>query len=337
MDETGRIVMSKREYVTRVVSPPTPGDFSNGSYSINPGLSGVFPFLSQVAANYDEYEFRHLVFHYKPTISRASQSGAMGSIVIACNYNAGSSKFGGYREMIEYMGAMECRICDEAVFGVECDPSKRAGKATEYVRTGMVPVGEDIKTYDLGLFQIATADISASDYPAGTLLGHLFVEYEVVLGKPKLFAALGKTILMDKFRSNSGLSAAVPLGVVIASDHNTLGCELDSALDRIIFPDNFQGTVLVKYYAEGAGIDLNLFVIGAGANITAQLSMNYGGTSDDETTVTAAAQAVCLMQLTVLPSSTADGNFVTVSTAAATSITGMSVTVCQINPAFADF
>jgi hypothetical protein len=329
--------MSKREYVTRVVSPPTPGDFSNGSYSINPGLSGVFPFMSQIAANYDEYEFKHLVFHYKPTISRASQSGAMGSILLACNYNAGAPKFDDYREMIEYMGAMECRICDEAVFGVECDPSKRAGKATEYVRTGMVPVGEDIKTYDLGLFQIATADISASDYPAGTLLGHLFVEYEIVLGKPKLFTALGKTILMDKFRSNSGLSMAVPLGVVIASDHNTLGCVLDSAQDRIIFPDNFQGTVLVKYYAEGAGIDLTQFAVPTGANIVAQFSMNYGGTSDDETTVTAAAQAVCLMQFKVLPSSTQNGNYLTVAAAAATSITGMSLTVCQINPGFAEF
>lgn len=252
-DETGRVIVSKREYVMRVVVPPTPSDFSVTSLAINPGLSGVFAWLSQVAANYDEYELRHLVFHYKPVISVASQSGAMGSVVIACNYNAGAPKFESFREMVEYSGAMETRICDQAFFGIECDPKKGQSGDHMYVRTGAVPSDEDIKTYDTGLFQIATSDINATDYPAGTLLGHLYVEYDVVLGKPKLYASLGKGILGDLFRTST-CSKGLPLNGLFKNAANSIGGYMSTSYGRGLhyqLPDNFVGTIMVNVFCIG--------------------------------------------------------------------------------------
>jgi len=255
-DETGATVVSRKEYVTRVVAPSS-GSFNNTSFSINPGLSGVFAWLSQIASNYDEYEFYNLVFSYHPVISTASTTGAMGSILVACNYNAGAPKFSSFRQMVEYDGAVQARICDPILFGVECEPSKNAGHDSEYIRTGAVPNGQDIKTYDIGTFQFATADI-ASAYQAGDLLGHIYVEYTVILRKPKLFSALGNNILMDLIQSGpagAGVTNLVPFGTApYGGAQNSIGGVMskDGVTSKYTFPDNFVGTVSVLLWMDSS-------------------------------------------------------------------------------------
>jgi len=278
-DETGRIVVSRREYVTRVVSPATPGDFSVTSYNINPGLSGVFAWLSQIASNFEEYEFYGCVFSYQPVISTATTTGAMGSVVVACNYNAGSPKFLSFREMVEYQGAIEGRICDPIDFGIECDPSKNAGHDMEYVRSGPVPSGEDIKSYDIGTFQMATADVSASAYPAGTLLGHVYVDYKIRLGKPKLFAALGKNIMTDVIRGSTGCTDALPLGTApYGSIQNTIGGTVTRSVSSVYtFPSNFQGNVFVKFQTESSVADDSAPAINEAGNVTQLTEAGYNG------------------------------------------------------------
>lgn len=331
-DETGRVRVSRREYVMRVTAPTTVSDFDNSSFSINPGLSGVFAWLSQIAANYDEYTLEHLVFHYKPVISQASQSGAMGSILLSCNYNAGAAKFASFREMAEYMGTLETRICDEAYFGVECDPTKHGSQPVEFVRTGSVPVGQDIKTYDLGLFQIATSDID-SGFTPGSLLGHLYVEYEVMLGKPKLYTALGKGILSDMFRSVTGASLAAPFGTPIAQDQNTLGSVLTNIAGNIgvvTLPDNFYGRVSFNYYAEGNAIDVNS--VTAVGNVTAVPILGGNGTATMNITYSPAAQVCANAYFDFQPALVQDGNQIRIRLEAATSIGGLCVQLTQINP-----
>ena len=331
-DETGRVRVSRREYVMRVTAPTTVSDFDNSSFSINPGLSGVFAWLSQIAANYDEYTLEHLVFHYKPVISQASQSGAMGSILLSCNYNAGAGKFASFREMAEYMGTLETRICDEAYFGVECDPKKHGSQEVEFVRTGSVPAGQDIKTYDLGLFQIATSDID-SGFAPGSLLGHLYVEYEVLLGKPKLYTALGKGILSDMFRSVAGASLAAPFGTPIAQDQNTLGSVLTNIAGNIgvvTLPDNFYGRVSINYFAEGAAIDVAS--VTAVGNVTTVPILGGTGTAGANITYTPSAQVCAMAYFDFQPALVQDGNQIRVTLAAATSVGALCVQLTQINP-----
>jgi hypothetical protein len=267
-DETGATVISRKEYVTRVVAPPG-GSFNNTSFSINPGLSGVFSWLSQIASNYDEYEFYNLVFSYHPVISTASTTGAMGSVIVACNYNAGAPKFSSFRQMVEYDGAVQSRICDPIIFGVECEPSKNAGHDSEYVRVGAVPVGQDIKTYDIGTFQFATSDV-ASTYAAGELLGHIYVEYTVILRKPKLYSALGYDILMDVIQGSVGSTLTLPFGTApFAAKANTLGGVMSkSGTSRYTFPDNYVGTVAVMFWNNSSADSTGPPTMVASGNIT---------------------------------------------------------------------
>lgn len=333
-DETGRVVVSKREYVMRVLVPPDPSEFTVTSLSINPGLSGVFAWLSQVAANYDEYELRHLVFHYKPVISVASQSGAMGSIVIACNYNAGSPKFESFREMVEYSGAMETRICDQAFFGIECDPKKGQSGDHMYVRTGSVPNDEDIKTYDTGLFQIATSDINATDYPAGTLLGHLYVEYDVVLGKPKLYSSLGKGILGDLIRTAS-CSKGLPLNNLYKSAANSIGGYMSTAYSRGLhyqLPDNFVGTIYFNLFCIGtmASGDMAVTVTASG-EITPLLISGTSGASAQNgvaNTTSLANEGYYVVK----DATSADGNYIGLNLSATATFSQYTVYVTMVNP-----
>lgn len=327
--------MSRREYVMRVTAPSPNLEFNNTSFSINPGLRGVFAWLSQNAANYDEYELEHLVFHYQPVISQASTSGAMGSILLGCNYNAGSVKFGSFREMAEYSGSLETRVCDEAMFGVECDPSKHGSQAIEYIRTGAVPPGQDIKTYDLGLFQIATADVST--FAEGTLLGHLYVEYSVVLGKPKLHTALGKGILQDMYRSGGATSVVNPFGVPnISHPSNSIDCTLTST-GAIVFPDNFYGRVLVSYYVFGTDVSFTetttIKPIATSGNVTTPYIMGQNGNSNYELTSVANKVALSFF-LDIQTASGGVRNAVQLHVASGDEVWGMNLDIVQVNPDF---
>lgn len=177
----GDIRIVRREYLEAITAPST--TFNVKHSHLNPGKA-IFHWLSQVADNYEEYVFERLSFEYKPVVSSATYSGSMGSIVVAVLYNAGSANLDSYYKMVEYSGAIEKRICDPLVMKVNVSKSTHAGE-DHYIRTGDVPMGEDIKTYDIGKLLVATDHVSSS-FPEGTLLGHMYADYSVILKKPKL-------------------------------------------------------------------------------------------------------------------------------------------------------
>jgi len=332
-DETGRTTISRREYVMRVTAPAS-SDFQNTSFSINPGLSGVFAWLSQIASNYDEYALKHLVFHYKPVISQASQTGTMGSILLSANYNAGAPKFASFREMAEYSGSLETRICDEALFGVECDPSKHSSQPIEFIRSGAVPPGQDIKTYDLATFQLATSDVDAASFPSGTLLGHLYVEYEVTLGKPKLFTALGKGILQDMYRSQSNLvSIADPYAGSIANPSNLLGSYLSGT--DVLLPDNFYGRLTVTYMVVCDSCRLRPFLLlGNVQSIMIQYTNGTGSSDITDGTSTTFPGGIVQMTVQVSPATNGVQNGLRSDNTTVTGSSGFTLELQQGNPDF---
>lgn len=234
-DEIGSVVISHREYLGNITGSQL---FENSPFQLNPGLVQTFPWLSQIAVNYEEYSFEQLMFTYTSLLSEATASGAVGSIIMTTNYNAGNPPFLGSTDMLNNIGTVSARPTDNPIIhGIECDDSKNV-LPSYYVRVGAVPAAQDIKTYDVGLFQIATEGMPANDQ----LQGQLWVSYQIVLRKPKLFTAAGKGILMDVFKANSGITSAKMTGTPIAySPFNTIGCTLSNPANnrfRVTFPSN---------------------------------------------------------------------------------------------------
>lgn len=58
------VIINHCEYLQDVYGPAD-AKFTNNQLDINPGLLENFPFLAQIAANYEEYEFIQLMFHFK--------------------------------------------------------------------------------------------------------------------------------------------------------------------------------------------------------------------------------------------------------------------------------
>jgi hypothetical protein len=197
----------------------------------------LFPWLSQIAVNFEEYEFRQLIFGFKSVSAEVTTANTqLGSVIMACNYNVTNPSFTSKIPMMEYESSLSARITDTITFGIECDPTKNGMSAILYITPGntpQVPLGQDPKTFYLGLFQVAVNQTLATGE-----VGELWVEYDCVLRKKKLFTALGGNIISAGITaSNSVQSTRVNLfgkGPRFVSYSNIFGSILNPSSTPLI-------------------------------------------------------------------------------------------------------
>lgn len=261
------VIISRREYVSEIYAPAANVAFQLQSFPINPGLEGTFPWLSQLACNYDEFEMLQLIFTFKSTTTESNNSsnGQVGTVIMATNYNAAAPSFTDKVTMMQYAFANSGRLTESLIHGVECDPEKLSGSPGSYIRNNPVVSGQDLKTYDHGKFQIAVANC-ASAY-ANTSIGELWVSYTIRLRKPKFYSALGLNISKDIFVSNgnespSGLfgqstaqtfATALTPSTLLFGQQNNIGCKLATYTTGatncsivLTFPAAYKGNVRVS-------------------------------------------------------------------------------------------
>ena len=272
-DETGTVVITHREYVSDIYAPGVANgnavNFENRPFALNPALQSSFPFLSQIAQNYDEYEFVQLVYSYRSTTTDngTTSTGQCGTVIMCTNYNASASPFSDKQTMVEYAHAHSCKLTEHMIHGVECDPSKSALSTQLYTRSNPVVTSQDLKTYDKGVFQIAIANCPATFN--GFPVGELWVDYTVALRKPKLFVSRGLEIDRDQFycstgtdssigitRSASALTSVNWFGTKdswLQGQQNNIGCAIEplpvgvnTQGIRITFPASYSGPLKIQ-------------------------------------------------------------------------------------------
>lgn len=230
------IVITHKEYLQDVFGPSQSG-FTNQLIPINPGLTESFPFLSQIAANYEEYELEQLVFEFHSTVDAGNATnGATGTIIMATNYNPDQAGFVSKEAMMQYHGGVSGRITEDVVHGVECDPRKNAGSHQKFVRTNGLS-NQQLKDFDLGNFQFGIVNI-----PTGfknSQIGELWVHYKVRLSKPRLFAALGKSLVLDRFSCAPSLALTTESGA--AKHQKTIQNLFTSVSEPVAFKSNVLG------------------------------------------------------------------------------------------------
>lgn len=256
-DETGGTIITHREYLADIYAPGVkdgdPVSFQNISFPLNPALQQSFPWLSQIAQNYDEYEFKQLIFTYRSTTTDIGNSttGQCGTIIMCTNYNAANPKFTDKQQMIEYAHAHSAKLTSDLIHGVECDPSKNAMSGQLYTRSNPVVTGQDLKTYDHGLFQLAIAN-APKEYN-GFPVGELWVEYTVLLRKPKLFVSRGLEIDLDQFLIDQSGTARLDLpfqGLFLTGQQNNIGCQvvMNGASVAITVPASYTGPLNFRIF-----------------------------------------------------------------------------------------
>lgn len=171
----------RREFLADVLTSDVAGAFKNYAYSINPGLSTSFPFLSQLAANYEEYCFDGLVFEFVTSASPYISTSALGTVVASMEYNASSPVFTSKFTMENSAAAVSTRLDKSLMYGIECARGQNAQNCY-YVRTGTSDV--PLNSTDMGNFQLAIAP--GAGVPVSSVVGELWVTYDVVLKRPVL-------------------------------------------------------------------------------------------------------------------------------------------------------
>lgn len=227
-----------QEYIGDVISSSSANTFKLDSYPINPGQSKTFQWLSQIAPNYTEWTAEGIVFAFKSTSGDAlnSVNTALGTIVMATNYDSTQPDFSSKSEMFNYEYSSQCKPSHDVMHMIECKRSQTVLNEL-YVRPNatIAAATNDIRFYDLGKFQIA------SDGCQGTSvkLGQLWVTYQIVLRKQRMFDSLGMNILYTKFHSNTSVAAATPFGTAgatIVDDEDSVNLFVDQTATTLTLP-----------------------------------------------------------------------------------------------------
>jgi hypothetical protein len=189
----GNLTVAHREFLTDVTGTTS---FTLNSYFINPGLVTTFPFLSQLAANYEQYRLKGLVFEFKSTSGTAvgSTNTALGTVIMSTNYDTLDTNFTSKQQMDAYQFTVSSLPSQNCIHPIECKPRLNT-LSEQYVRTGSVPSGADQRFYDMGNFQIATVGMQSGT----TVVGELWVSYDIELLRPKLQTPLGADLLSSHY------------------------------------------------------------------------------------------------------------------------------------------
>ena len=278
-DETGALTITHKEYIQDVFGPSTTTSFVNSSFKLNPGLMASFPWLSQIASNFEEYEWISMIWSFRSTLTDIgnSSNGQVGTIVMVTNYDPDEDAFVDKQTMMQYDASMSTKATEHQIHGVECDPGKLSGTAGKYVRSGDIPANEELKTYDLGTFQIAVCNCPST--LNAQQLGELWVSYTVRLRKPKSFFNKGLGLLRDEFQTTADTGVNNVLGITNAAAQlptpvaraysNNLGTTWlrvggQDNKYRVTFPDNLSGLIeiVLKFTSSDNTKPNNLTVLG---------------------------------------------------------------------------
>jgi hypothetical protein len=125
--------------------------------------------------------------------------------------------------------------------GVECDPRQSAISGSGlYCRASPQKPGEDLKTYDLGVFSLAVSGTPTSF--ANQPIGELWVEYTFKMRKPKLFTGIGSGVSTDIYYGSGTFSVDNWMGtqILTAQQNNiqTLLTKTGTGKYTITFPAN---------------------------------------------------------------------------------------------------
>ena len=251
----GSIEICHREYLTDILSTT---DFKNLSFSINPALPSTFPWLSKIAANFEQYQIDGLIFEFKSGSSDAlnSTNTALGYVVMATEYNSLAPVYQNKLEMENAIFAVSTKPSLSCIHAVECAPNQSPLNIL-YTRTGFENIGaSDVRLYDLGKFNLATVGMQA----IGANIGELFVSYKIKLFKSRFIPA-GLTIPtfslqfgdVDNARAllGSGVSQIVKINTLSLAFSQTFNAVTNLCSTIFTFPPGSAGSYIFNYQLTG--------------------------------------------------------------------------------------
>jgi hypothetical protein len=182
--------------------------FTTTSYNLNPGLAATFPWMANLANNFEFYQFVNLEFWY----IQATATSTVGTVYMAFDPDAIDGAPPSSTALVD----LDTKIMGSPYINQKLRIPPRSKFAKDlFIRTGSVS-NTDLKTYDLGIFVIATDGFTVT-----TKIGALFVSYRTKLISPELpisvSAGVGMAIRSAAPVTSSLFASSVNTGTVLAT------------------------------------------------------------------------------------------------------------------------
>jgi hypothetical protein len=152
-----------------------------------------------------------MVFYFNTTsaTSIGSTNTALGSIMLSTNYDLAEPNFESKQEVLSAYFSTSGLPSEDLVHAIECDPKSRPIDVLYVDHSGESAV--DPAMYNLANFQVATAGMQAA-----SVVGELWVSYDITFFKPKMSEVSRYTIL-----ENGPWSTDDPFGEVQTTQTGT--------------------------------------------------------------------------------------------------------------------
>jgi len=249
--DNGGTIVRHREYLGDIAATT---DFTVTKYPLNPGQVITFPWLSNIAQNYEQYRFRGVIFEVNSTSSDAvlssATSSALGTVALATDYDVLDAPYASKREMLNSQFSCSRKPSESFIHPIECKKAWTPYNLNWVRTTDTFPTGGDPRTYDLGNLYVATEGMQA----ASGNVGELWVTYEVEFFKQQLLP-LGAEVAADHLYVAAPTSSLL-LGAASTFDTaSTLGGTHDGG--TYYFPTSLtEGLFLVQYSVFGTSATL---------------------------------------------------------------------------------
>jgi hypothetical protein len=247
----GCTTIRHREYIQDVSSAGS--GFSITTLPINPTSPLTFPWLNNIANNFESYKFNGLIFEFvtNSATAVASTNTALGTVILATQYNLDDPAFSSKLQMEQYEYAVSTVPSESCIHPIEC---KRDSGVLEYLYTYNGGSG-DPRFTTFGNFSVATVGQQAVSN-----IGELWVSYDITLCKSRLtpfpsvfqfhasFQGTGASNVMGYGSSSANIFAPPTAVVTYGSSNNLpiiLGTTANGNPNSLLFPFDAVGTFLV--------------------------------------------------------------------------------------------
>lgn len=166
----GTVTIQHSELVTTLTGST---NFASNVITVQPGLSGCFPWLSSIAANFEKYQLVNLKFRYKPSAATSTA----GSLLLAYSRDpyVQPNDVGSVSEMSQFPQYIDSSAFAPYEMGIE----RSMLNQELFIRHGVV-ASTDLKTYDHGALIIGT-----DGFISNAQIGRVYVDYTIKLKIPK--------------------------------------------------------------------------------------------------------------------------------------------------------
>lgn len=238
--------VSNREYIQDIISGGI-NAFNVESFNINPADPETFPWLCEIAEQFEQYKINGLLFEFRSNSADAlnSTNTALGQVIGATQLNVTAPEFTNKQAMENYMFGSSVRPSANMICPLECDPKLTPFGPWFNTRLGGSITGTDPRLFDMGRFSIATNGMQA----ANVNVGELWVTYDIEFAVPRM--SNPDFTIHWQLGGDAGTVIAADLfsNAEVTSSSDTIDITL--GVNTITLPNWYSGNIQVTYFVAG--------------------------------------------------------------------------------------